>query len=203
VGAGYRAWYLRHPLFAWLNLRPVIAQHTQEENALLRRWAHGRKSLVEIGVAEGASALALHETMSPNGVLYLIDPFHLSRLPFLNSEKRVARRTATSSRNGRVVWVEQFSPDAAASWNTSLDFLFFDGDHSEGAVRRDWIDWHRFVVPGGIVAFHDARLFPGGWTSHSFGSVVVVDELFRGVHALSHWRIVDERDSLVIVERCS
>ena len=69
-----------HSVYAWLGLRPFVAQHTAAEHAALQRWATGRKTLAEIGVAEGVSALALREAMSPDGTLYLIDPFHLSRL---------------------------------------------------------------------------------------------------------------------------
>src|SRR5207249_8487084 len=43
----------RHPVFAWLGLRPIFAQHTSAEHETLKRWACGRRRLVEIGVAEG------------------------------------------------------------------------------------------------------------------------------------------------------
>jgi hypothetical protein len=192
--------WLLHPLHTWLGLRPVPAQHTLEENRALRRWARGRKALVEIGVAEGASALALRQVMYADGVLYLIDPFHLSRFPIMNSVRRIARRTVSHSRNGRVEWVEQFSWAAARSWAHSIDFLFIDGDHSEEAVRQDWNDWSGFLGSEGVVAFHDARTFPSGWTSASDGPVMLVDQLFRNSRR-SGWEIVDEVHSLVIVRR--
>src|SRR5579862_6539697 len=68
---------LRHPLYACLGLRPVLAQHTAAEHTTFKRWAVGRRSVVEIGVAEGVSALAMRESMDADGTLYLIDPFHL------------------------------------------------------------------------------------------------------------------------------
>ena len=77
-----------------------------------------------------------------------------------------------------------------------------DGDHTESMVQKDWDDWSRFVVPGGLVAFHDARLFEGGWTSPSYGPVRVVDRLFRDGKN-SAWEIVEEIDSLVVVKRNS
>src|SRR5437667_12354506 len=77
----------RHPVFAWLGLRPIFAQHTSAEHETLKRWACGRRRLVEIGVAEGASALALREAMSSDAVLYLIDPFHLSRIQWINATR--------------------------------------------------------------------------------------------------------------------
>jgi hypothetical protein len=67
-------------------------------------------------------------------------------------------------------------------------------------VRRDWNDWHRFIVPDGIVVFHDARVFPGGWTKPDWGPVKLVNDLFRGT-GLRGWSIVQEVDSVVVVQR--
>jgi len=192
--------FLGHPLFAWLGLRPVHAQHTEEEGHALQRWASGRRSLVEIGVAEGASALALRKVMHTGGVLYLIDPFHLSRIPLVNSVRRVARQTVNRSSNGQVEWVEQFSCLAAKTWRVSIDFLFLDGDHSYQAVQQDWLDWSPFLPAQGIVAFHDARTFHGGWTSSDDGPVMFVDRGFRNGR-LTGWEIIEEVHSMVIVRR--
>jgi predicted O-methyltransferase YrrM len=191
---------LRHPFYAWLGLRPALAQHTAAEHAALKRWAANRLSLVEIGVAEGVSALAMREVMAENGTLYLIDPFHLSRISALNFLKRVARRAVGSCRRGNVSWIQKFSEQAVRSWNVQIDLLFIDGDHSESAVERDWNDWSRFVAPGGIVIFHDARIFEDGWTHQEYGPLKLVNRLFRNGGA-QDWRIADEVHSLLVVER--
>jgi Methyltransferase domain len=191
---------LQHPLYGWLGFRPVLAQHTAAEHAALRRWAAGRSSLVEIGVAEGVSALAAREVMAGSGKLYLIDPFHLSRVPALNFTKRAAHRAVASCARGEVVWIERFSFDAARNWKAPIDFLLIDGDHSETAVRKDWEQWSRFVVEGGVALFHDARVFDGGWTSAAYGPVKLVDDLFR-CERLPGWRVVEEIHSLVVVQR--
>jgi len=102
-----------HPIYAWLGLRPFLAQHTAAEHAALQRWAQGRTTLAEIGVAEGVSALALREAMSPGGTLYLIDPFHLSRSRRLNFTKRAAHKLVSTCRRGKVIWIEKFSHDVA------------------------------------------------------------------------------------------
>lgn len=192
--------YFRHAIFAWLGVRPLLAQHTGAEHSAIQHWARNRKSLVEIGVAEGVSALAAREVMADDGTLSLIDPFHLSRLPAVNFAKRAAHRGIRGCSRGHVQWIEKFSHEAVQEWAAPLDFLLIDGDHSEAVVQRDWEDWSRFVEPGGIVAFHDARLFEGGWMNPSFGPVRVVDRLFRQSQ-LSNWKVVDEVDSLVVVER--
>jgi predicted O-methyltransferase YrrM len=198
--AGSSIPWLRHPVCAWLGLRPPLAQHTAAEHAAIRRWAAGRSTLVEIGVAEGVSAMALREGMLDDGTLYLIDPFHLSRAPGLNFLKRAAHRAVGSCRRGEVVWLEKFSQEAARTWNAPIDLLLIDGDHSESAVERDWNDWSRFVKPGGVVIFHDARVFENGWPSPEWGPVRLVNRLFRSGQN-EDWTIVEEVHSLCVVER--
>ncbi len=191
---------LRHPFYGWVGIRPALAQHTAAEHEAIRKWAAGRLSLVEIGVAEGVSAMAIGAAMDQNGRLYLIDPFHLSRVPVLNFIKRIAHKAVESSARGTVHWIEQFSADAARNWKTAIDFLLIDGDHSEAAVLKDWELWSPFVVESGVVLFHDARIFNGGWTTVEYGPVKLIDHLFRG-SSNKDWEIAEEIHSLVVVQR--
>jgi predicted O-methyltransferase YrrM len=191
---------MTHPIFAWVGLRPVQAQHTEAEHMALRKHGRGRQSVVELGVAEGASAVAIQEAMDPGGTLYLIDPYHLSRVPTLNFLQRAAHRAVGGKSRPRVVWLQKFSYEAAADWKASIDFLFIDGDHREEAVEQDWKQWSLFLEPDGIAVFHDARVFSGGWTSEDCGPVRFVDRTFRQSPG-SEWTIRDEVDSLVIVGR--
>jgi predicted O-methyltransferase YrrM len=181
-------------------LRPPIAQHTASEHQVLEKHARSCKSLVEIGVAEGASAVALRTTMDPEGTLYLVDPFHLSRVRVLNFLRRAARRVVPAKGGPNIVWIEDFSHDAVVDWNRPIDFLLIDGDHKEEAVEKDWNDWCPHMTENGIIAFHDARLFPGGWTSPEYGPVRFVDRVFRS-NASSSWEIFEEVDSLVFVRK--
>src|SRR6266849_7881319 len=190
----------KHPFFAWAGLRPLTAQHTLAEHDALEKHAQGRKSLVEIGVAEGASAIALRTTMNPGGTLYLVDPFHLSRVPMLNFLRRAARRAVSRNTGAQTVWIEEFSHEAARQWSRPIDFLLIDGDHRESTVEQDWNDWSPHVVEKGVVVFHDARLFENGGTSPEYGPVRFVDRMFRS-NASSPWNIIHEIDSLVVVTR--
>jgi predicted O-methyltransferase YrrM len=190
----------RHSFFSWAGFRSIIAEHTVAEHNALQKYSRDCFQVVEIGVAEGASAIALRDGMNPRGNLYLIDPYHLSRARHLNFIKRTAKRVLSNTKNPRAFWIEAFSHAAAGKWNTPIDFLLIDGDHSEEAVERDWDDWHPHVVDNGIIAFHDSRLFPGGWTSPTWGPVRFVDRLFRQTPE-PEWQIVDEVDSLVFVSK--
>lgn len=190
---------LHHPFFAWAGLRPPIAQHTLAEHQALEKFALGCKSLVEIGVAEGASAVALRTTMDPSGTLYLVDPFHLSRVRILNFLRRAARRAVSVKTGPKIVWIEEFSHAAVRQWTRPIDFLLIDGDHRESAVEQDWNDWSPHVIEKGVAVFHDARIFANGWTSPDYGPVRFVDRQFR--HNPSPWIILHEVDSLVFVSR--
>jgi predicted O-methyltransferase YrrM len=190
--------FTKHPVFHLAGLRGIIADHSEAEESLLASYAAGRKTLVEIGVAEGASALALRKVADPAGVLYLIDPYPTGRVPGLSLKKICAHRHVGRCGNASVRWIQDYSYNASRSWEGPIDFLFIDGDHSYEACMRDWAEWSRFVAEGGVVAFHDARVFPNGWTADDWGSVRVVNELFRSGQSAG-WRIVEEADSLVIV----
>lgn len=176
-----------------LGLKPVTSQHTPNEAILLQKYASGRKTLVEIGVAEGGSALLLRQSAAPEAHLYLIDPYISGRIPGLNSHEIIAKRYVQQSSNGTVHWLKDFSFNVAKGWTTPIDFLFIDGDHHYEAVAQDWQDWHPFVVPGGVVIFHDANHL-------DWGPGKLVQELFRQSHH-ADWRIVDEADTAVVVQR--
>jgi hypothetical protein len=193
--------FLQHPFFAWAGLRPPLAQHTLAEHEALMRYAHDVQSVVEIGVAEGASAAGLREAMNPHGTLYLIDPFHLSRVPALNFPRRAAHRAVNSAGAARVVWIESFSQEAVRGWKQPIDFLLIDGDHREEAVERDWQEWPPFVTDDGVVAFHDARIFPSGWCTPDYGPVRFINRIFRQGSGAAPWSIIEEVDSLVFVSR--
>jgi hypothetical protein len=67
---------------------------------------------------------------------------------------------------------------------------------------KDWNEWSPFVEKDGVIAFHDARTWVGGWAAESEGPVKVVNELFRQ-QSNQHWELIDEVDSLVVVQRTS
>jgi predicted O-methyltransferase YrrM len=179
--------------------------HTGAEGELLRRLAAGRRVVVEIGVYEGSSAVVLADALGPAATFHLVDPYVENALhPGWRGVERATRRTVerAAGRSGpRLRWHVCTSEVAAAAWEgTEIDLVFIDGDHTEAAARLDWELWHGFVPAGGVVVFHDARAGrPGGRGLP--GPTAVVDALFRGEHPVRGWRIADEVDSAVVVER--
>lgn len=180
--------------------------HTEAEAALLARFAAGRRTVVEIGTYEGSSAVVFASAMDPGATLHLIDSYEGNALLFgWTGTERATRRVmerATRDRGGpQVEWHVARSSEVAAGWSSPIDLLFIDGDHSEEGTRSDWDAFSPHVAVGGVVIFHDARYGEPGGSDAGPGPTIVVDSLFRREQALPGWRIVDEVDSSVAVER--
>jgi predicted O-methyltransferase YrrM len=163
---------------------------------------------VEIGVYEGASAVALIEVLEGGAQLHLIDPFghHADALPAgWGASERATRRTVERARRARgvqgprVSWHVARSHEIAARWRGELDAVFIDGDHAEEACERDWQDWHPFVRVGGHVVVHDARAGAPGGRGLPGPTAVVERHLRDG--ATPGWEIVAEADRTVAARR--
>jgi len=184
-------------------VRPPYAQHSTAERDLLQRHAAGARRIVEIGVAEGGSALELRRVMDPAGELLLVDPYPRGRLG-VSCARITARRTVARERRGTVRWLRATSADAAATFGgDAIDFLFVDGDHAADAVRRDWELWSPFVPVGGAAALHDARHPPEGWggdrawIDERAGPVLLAAEIRRD----RRWRVAGEAETTVVFTR--
>ena len=134
----------------WLGLIPPRTMHSERDAGVLLAAARGARRVVEIGVYEGASAVALCGALGPDAELHLIDPFG-SRPDALPSGwrgvERASRRAVAracrraGARAPRVRWHIALSHEVAAGWEGPVDLVFIDGDHSEAGCERDWLDW--------------------------------------------------------------
>jgi hypothetical protein len=188
-------------------LIPPRMLHHPDEAELLASLASVASSAVEIGVYEGGSAALIARSLPRGAQLHLIDPFGPQPTALRPGQRGVewaSRRVVARAASGRGVmpiWHIAYSQDAGADWSTPIDFLFVDGDHSEEGVCRDWELFCPHVVPGGHVAFHDAREGSpdgGGWP----GPTAVVTMLFGpGGLAAKEWEVVAEVQRTVAVRR--
>ncbi len=190
------SWRSRH-VFGALRLRPAEAQHSHAEGDLLKRFAVGAATVVELGVAEGGSAAELRSVMAPNGRLYLVDPYEPGKLR-MSMPRIIARRTVRRVRNGTVIWIRSRSDEAIHGWGRPIDYLFIDADHSYERASSDWRLWTPFVRVGGQVALHDSVVFPGGWADPDSGPVRLLAEVLSDG---ADWTLVRQADSLTIVQR--
>ncbi len=187
---------------------PPRTMHSAEDARVLLDAARGARRMVEIGVYEGASALALCQVLDAGAELHLIDPFgaHPDALPSgWGASEWATRRVVARAilRRGsaapRVRWHVACSHEVAARWEGDLDMLFIDGDHSHAGCELDWSCWQRFLAVDGRVVFHDARAGqPHGRGLP--GPTALVTRHFRGL-GTAGWEIVAEADRTVVVRR--
>ena len=189
-------------------LIPPRPMHTAAEAAVLSGLAAGASCVVELGVYEGSSAYVFCAAMTPGAQLHLVDPFvddtGASLLPGWRATPiatRLAVRRRARHGGPEIHWHVARSQDVGRDWcGAPVDLVFVDGDHSSEGCREDWDVWHPHVRPGGAVAFHDARRGLAGGTG-GVGPTAVVSELFRQPQPPEEWRLVEEIDSLVVVQR--
>jgi len=182
--------------------------HTPAEADLLQKLARGARCVVEIGVYEGSSAVVFCDALTAEAELHLIDPFFdesgWAMRPGWHgtpAATRLAVRRRCREGGPDVRWQIARSQDVGREWHgPEVDVVFVDGDHSPEACGDDWDVWHPHVRPGGVVAFHDARLGAPDGTG-SPGPTSVVDRLFRGSVTPGGWRLTDEVDTTVVVRR--
>jgi len=135
--------------------------------------AAARGALLEIGTYCGKSAIYLGAAAREGGsVLYTVDHHRGSEENQEGWEHHDAR--LVDPRTGRmdtlpffrrtiedagledvVVAVIGQSPTVAAHWATPLGLVFVDGGHAFDVALADYEGWARFVVPGGLLVFHD------------------------------------------------
>lgn len=186
-----------HCLRYFLGLDPAHTQTTGREQAVIQRWAQGRRRLVEIGVFEGFTSRLIRAAMAPDGVLWCIDPFTRGRLG-LSYGLAIAQAELRRTTNGTASIVRQYSHEAVCGWKETLDYVFIDGDHAYEGVRRDWKQWSPFVSAGGVVLFHDSNQTLGGHVEAHHGPCRVVQEIRD---CGGSFAVVEVCDSLTVVQR--
>jgi hypothetical protein len=82
------------------------------------------------------------------------------------------------------------SAEAAGQWAGPIRLLFIDGDHSYEASGRDFELWSRFVVPHGLVCFHDIRAWPG--VTQFYEELLQRTTGYREVLAVLSLRVVEK-----------
>jgi predicted O-methyltransferase YrrM len=115
---------------------------------------------VEIGSARGRSTCYIAMALKENGrgTVYAIDPHtetnwndYLSR----DTYDILKGNIAALGLGGQVQILRAFSDEVARSWDSRIDLLFIDGDHSYDGVKRDWELFSGYLSPFGVAIFHD------------------------------------------------
>jgi len=117
--------------------------------------------IVEIGSLRGKSTIRLARgAMVSKKEVYAIDPHD----PFMDGEtlvgvadRAIFLRNLLDAGVAHIVKpVYLKSYNVAARWNELIGLLWIDGDHSYEGVSSDINEWVKYVVAGGLIAFHDS-----------------------------------------------
>jgi predicted O-methyltransferase YrrM len=125
-------------------------------------------TIVEIGSARGKSTcyLALACKHNGHGRVHSIDPHTATDWNdrHYDPESTYDYLTRQLRRYGLAPWCETIrarTGDALPSWDSAVDLLFIDGDHSLEGVRRDFEGFRPWLRPDALVLFHDST-----WARH-------------------------------------
>jgi len=188
----------QHLIKYWLGLDRAQTQTTQAERDCIVRHATGRKRAVEIGVYEGVTTGTIAAALPPDATLFGIDPFIAGRIGICWG-KPIARREARRGKpKCKVVFIEEFSPAAAAKIEGTFDFVFIDGDHSLDGITQDWQDWAPRLDEDGIIALHDTVV-----PAHNAGVANLGSHQYFVEH-IQHdpeFELIEQVDSLSVLRR--
>jgi predicted O-methyltransferase YrrM len=84
----------------------------------------------------------------------LFDPFHFR----VDTLRHFRQTIFVAELENTVVPLVTTSAAAARHWTTPLSLVFIDGGHAFETVLNDYQCWHRHILSGGFLIFHD--VFP-------------------------------------------
>jgi len=126
----------------------------------------GNGEIIEIGSFKGKSTVMLAKVCQHYGLapVVAVDPHNFNSVELRQHKtSEDASSYAEFLDNIRLAGVSEFvepiraySSDVALKWNRPIRFLWIDGDHTFRGAKRDFDGFFTHVVPGGVVAFHDA-----------------------------------------------
>jgi len=160
---------------AWKAASKVPGFLTENEARMLGTIAActpARGTIVEIGSFKGKSTVMLATVAARYGLppIVSIDPhnFNSAELhdlkagPEASTYKDFLSNIEAAGVASHVEPHRAYSIDMADAWKRPIRFLWIDGDHSYKGAKTDFDGFFPHVVPGGVVALHDAlHVFSG------------------------------------------
>ena len=154
---------------AWQASEPIPGFLGENEARLLgtiAACASRGGTIVEIGSFKGKSTIMLAKVAAHYGLgpVAAIDPHNFNNVeleahrtsPEASSYTEFLQHLDRAGVRNQVEVYRAYSTDVAAAWNRPIGFLWIDGDHSYLGAKADFDGFFRHLLPGAIVAFHDA-----------------------------------------------
>lgn len=153
----------------------VFTHLTAREKYILNRLAkhvvkQGGKNFLEIGSYLGASSIVIASALTDvRQKLYCVDTWKNDAMTEGKKDTFCEFLANVSNFSTHIVPLRGTSSAMSQTFDKSLDYIFFDGDHSYEGIKTDVTAWLPKLRPGGIAIFHDY-----GWAD---GVISVVHDL--------------------------
>lgn len=103
-------------------------------------------TIVEIGSLFGSTAILMGFATKPSVKIHCVELNVLSKFIDHIKEHKMEGKIA--------IWAGS-SQSVRTRWQTPIDLLYIDGDHTYESVLRDSEMWTPYIEKGGIVVWHD------------------------------------------------
>lgn len=111
---------------------------------------------VEVGVWKGGSVMCWARARRGRGTVHAVDTWYGN--PDSEVRQKFVQRVGFSGLG--VELLELPGHEAAERFDdSSVAFCFIDADHGEGGITRDLPAWAPKIKPGGVLVFHDYRVW--------------------------------------------
>jgi MoaA/NifB/PqqE/SkfB family radical SAM enzyme/tetratricopeptide (TPR) repeat protein/SAM-dependent methyltransferase len=122
---------------------------------LLARDGIGSGAIVEIGSYQGYSTiwLAWGTKSKRREKVYAIDSNNTEEHG--DNEAIFRKNIERANVSDYVEPIISTSNDASKEWQSPIRLLWVDGAHDYENVKNDFVNWTRYLIDGGIIAFHD------------------------------------------------
>jgi len=155
----------------------------------------GFREGAEIGTNTGNSA-KIWCGENPQLHLTCIDPYKPYNVrPSPNAQNETYKQACENLEPFNVTMLRECSLNAVSGFkDSSLDFVFIDGDHRFDAVMQDLIRWTPKVRKGGLVILHDYTVFQGAGVIHAVNA-------YTHCHRIEPWYVTRDYLPTVFWER--
>jgi len=144
----------------------IIRTRPKESIKFAKRYFKNRKIYAaEIGVLRGQNSKDILDSLNIIKI-YLIDPY-LGYEDYLKSEKERTQISLTKIEkkahyylkkySEKIEWIKEYSENVIDKIPSEIDFIYIDGNHEYGYVKKDLeLYWNKLKV-GGILSGHDIQ----------------------------------------------
>jgi predicted O-methyltransferase YrrM len=147
----------------------IFTHLTEQEKILIYKIIKTNKPniCVEIGSFVGASSCFICNAIPKKSKLYCIDTWGNHAMKYCEEDNEYERdtyevfQTNTQKYRNKIIEIRKWSTEAIddlRQYESSIDFLFIDGDHNYESVKKDWELYSPLLHINSVVAFHDT-----GW----------------------------------------